>query len=358
MANQENGERTEKPSAKKLKDARERGQVARSRDLSGALSLAAAVLAMGWFGIRTITAIRDRLMHGLSALGDQPGAGIDAATVATIMWQDAGLLARIVGPPMAVAALASILASVLQVGFAYSPKAIELDWNRLNPTQGLSRLKPGPASIEVLKSVAGMLVVGAVAYYSLRSLQTEAPALVAMTPLEASSYGWSRVMTFLGQGSLALVVLAGADYGVQRFRWYSQLKMSRQDVRDEARMQEGSPELKARVRRAQRDMSRRRMLQDVKTATVVITNPTHFAVALTYHRAEMAAPRVVAKGQDLMAARIRAVARKHGVPIVENVTLARALFKTAEIGDAIPASLFGAVAEVLAYLVRLKQLVL
>jgi len=134
--------------------------------------------------------------------------------------------------------------------------------------------------------------------------------------------------------------------------------MTRQEVRDEARMSEGNPEMKARVRRVQREMNRSRMLKAVPQATVVITNPTHFAVALEYRRQEMSAPKVVAKGQDLMAARIRKIAREHGVPIVENVTLARALYKNVDIGDTIPGSLFGAVADVLAYLVRIKQLVL
>jgi flagellar biosynthetic protein FlhB len=134
--------------------------------------------------------------------------------------------------------------------------------------------------------------------------------------------------------------------------------MSRQEIKDEFKANEGNPEIKARVRRIQREMTRRRMLQAVKKATVIITNPTHFAVAISYRRAEMSAPVVVAKGKDLMAARIRKIAAKHGVPIVENVALARAIYKEAEIGDAIPSALFGAVAEVLAYLVRLKQLVL
>jgi len=153
-------------------------------------------------------------------------------------------------------------------------------------------------------------------------------------------------------------VVFGADYGWQYYRWLSQVKMTRQEVKDEFRANDGNPEIKARVRRVQREMTRRRMLTAVKTATVVITNPTHFAVALTYRRGEMSAPVVVAKGQDLMAARIKKIAAKHGVPTVENVTLARALYKGAEIGDAIPGELFGAVAEVLAYLVRLKQIVL
>jgi flagellar biosynthetic protein FlhB len=162
----------------------------------------------------------------------------------------------------------------------------------------------------------------------------------------------------LWRASLTLALLAGADYGLQYWRWYAQVKMTRQEVKDEFRANDGNPEIKARVRRVQREMTRRRMLHAVKTATVVITNPTHFAVALTYRRGEMAAPMVVAKGQDLMAARIRKVAAQHGVPTVEHVTLARALYKSAEIGDAIPGDLFGAVAEVLAYLVRLKQIVL
>jgi flagellar biosynthetic protein FlhB len=134
--------------------------------------------------------------------------------------------------------------------------------------------------------------------------------------------------------------------------------MTRQEVRDEAKSSEGSPEIKARVRRVQREMSKRRMLKSVETATVVVTNPTHFAVALFYERATMSAPIVVAKGADHMAARIKAIAREKGVPTVENVPLAQALYKTAEVGETIPGPLFSAVAEVLAYLVRIKQLVL
>jgi flagellar biosynthetic protein FlhB len=154
------------------------------------------------------------------------------------------------------------------------------------------------------------------------------------------------------------MALGAADYAVQRWRWFMNLKMTRKEVRDDAKGNEGNPEIKARVRRIQRDMARNRMLKSVETATVVITNPTHFAVALEYRRGEMAAPVVVAKGQDHLAARIRTIARERGVPIVENVTLARALYKTADVGQTIPADLFGAVAEILAYLVRLKQLML
>src|SRR6185369_13718014 len=148
------------------------------------------------------------------------------------------------------------------------------------------------------------------------------------------------------------------DYGLQWYRLNSSLKMTKQEVRDESKQSEGSPELKGKMKRLQRDMARRRMVSDVQRATVVITNPTHFAVALEYRRGVMAAPVVLAKGADFIAAQIRERARKHGIPMVENKPLAQTLFKTAEIGQAIPAELFSAVAEVLAQLIRLKQLVM
>jgi flagellar biosynthetic protein FlhB len=181
---------------------------------------------------------------------------------------------------------------------------------------------------------------------------------MSMMPAESAAYAWDQLWTLLWRSSLALAVLAAGDYIFQHWRWLSGLKMTRQELRDEAKSQDGNPEMKSRIRRIQRDMARKRMLTAVKTATVVITNPTHFAVALEYRRSEMTAPRVVAKGQDELALRIRKIAREAGVPIVENVALARALYKNADVGDSIPASLFGAVAEILAYLVRLKQLIL
>jgi flagellar biosynthetic protein FlhB len=352
------GERTEKPTPKKVKDARERGHVSRSADLSGAVSLVGIALALGWLGAGMAAAAGNRLLAGLSSIGADARQDIDPGAVVLVMWGDAGLLARLVGPIALVAACGSVLASVTQVGWGYAPKALHLNWGRLAPAQGFRKLAPSYSGPELAKAVIGITAIGALCYTFLREFYMEAPRLVAMSPAESSAYGWDRVWSLLWRSSLALAVLGAADYGVQHWRWFSQQKMSRQDVRDESRLNDGNPEIKQRVRRIQRDMARKRMLHAVKTATVVVTNPTHFAVALEYRREEMSAPVVVAKGQDEVAARIRALAREHGVPIVENVTLARALHKTAEIGDVIPAPLFGAVAEVLAYLVRLKQLVL
>jgi len=352
------GERTERPSAKRLKDARERGQVARSRDLSSSVSLAAVTLMLSWLGVRMIGLLHDRLIAGLSGFGDHARGTLDAGSLASLFWGDGVLLASIAGPPALVAGLVSVGVSVAQTGGAYSPKAIQLNWERLNPSTGLSRLLPTTAAAELLKALLGIAAVGGVSYAFIRTFLDRAPFVMSLMPAELARIGSSSVWTLLWRASLTLVVFGAADYAYQRWRWLSQLKMTRQEVRDEARSNEGNPEIKARVRRIQREMTKRRMLHAVKGATVVVTNPTHFAVALEYRRADMPAPIVVAKGQDHLAARIRAVARDHGVPIVENVTLARALYQTAEVGDAIPANLFSAVAEVLAYLVRLKQLVL
>jgi flagellar biosynthetic protein FlhB len=186
----------------------------------------------------------------------------------------------------------------------------------------------------------------------------DVPRLSWLSPADAARNGWSHVTTLLWQSALAMLGLSAGDYALQYWRLWSSLKMTKQEVKDENRSNEGNPEVKARVRRVQREMSRSRMLKAIKSATVVVTNPTHYAVALEYRRDRMSAPLVVAKGADFMAARIRELAREYSVPIVENVSLAQALFKGVEIGEPIPGPLFGAVAEVLAYLVRIKQLML
>src|SRR5262245_6152818 len=352
------GDKTEKPTARRLKDSREKGEVARSRDLTAAASLAAVTIALGWFGGGFCQSLMERMTGSLRSLGDHPLAPIESTGLTTMLWADAWRFTVVTGPLLFIAGVVSVGASVAQVGWMVTPKAAEWNWGRLNPSNGFSKLMPKTAGPELLKSVIGMAMLGAVCYLVVRQSFNQAPLLTAMTPGAAITTGWSFFSRLLWRASLALVVFGAADYALQRWRWYSGVKMTRQEVRDDAKQQDGSPEIKARVRKIQREMTRRRMLNAVKTSTVVITNPTHFAVALHYKRAEMVAPVVVAKGQDLMAARIRKVAREHGVPIVENVAPSRALYNGADIGDAIPAALFGAVAEVLAYLVKLKQLIL
>jgi flagellar biosynthetic protein FlhB len=351
-------EKTEQPTLKRLKEARERGQVPRSRDLALAVSSMALTLALGAYGPDIAATLAQRLATGIQRIGDRPLDAISPGELTQAIVADGLMAARTVGPLLALAALVGVAGTVAQSGFVFSTESLKLKWDKLSPAAGLSRLKPSQGGVDFLKSVIAVSALSTIAYKIINAQMHDGGMVARMAPADAARYAWESVRRLMWQGALAMLAIGAADFLVQRWRTTSGLKMSKQEVKDEAKSSEGSPELKQRIRQVQRDMVKRRMLKSVPTATVVVTNPTHYAVALHYDRRSMAAPVVVAKGIDHMAQRIKEVARKHGVPTVENVPLAQALYKGAEIGDTIPGPLFGAVAEVLAYLVRLKQIVL
>jgi flagellar biosynthetic protein FlhB len=356
MADQ--GEKTEQPTQKRVRDARDRGQVARSRDLSVAISSLALTLALGAFGPGIATHMATRLAAGLQRIGDRPLDAISPGELTQAVMADGWMVVITVGPLLAIAALVGVFGTVSQSGFVFATEALKLDWERLSPSKGLQRLKPAQGGIEFLKAALAVAVLCTITWKIVDAQLHDGGVVGRMAPADAARYGWEAVRRLLWQGALAMTLLGAGDFLVQKWRTTSQLKMTKQEVKEEAKSSEGSPEIKARIRQIQRDMTKRRMLKAVEKATVVVTNPTHFAVALEYHRATMAAPIVIAKGADHMAQRIKAIARDHGVPMVENVPLAQALYKSAEVGETIPGPLFGAVAEVLAYLVRIRQLVL
>ncbi|MGE4224363.1 MAG: flagellar biosynthesis protein FlhB [Vicinamibacterales bacterium] len=355
---QQHGEKTEKPSAKKLRDARKRGEVPRSPDLVAALSLVAVTVVLLRSGAAAMVRLQTHLSESLSGLADRAAVGLTPEALGVMAVEDGGLLAVLAAPVMVTAALAGLAGNVAQSGWVFAPERLTPNFTRLSPSHGWQRIKPIQSGMTLVKAILACSVVGALAWSVGREALAETPRLAWMAPESAALEGWGWLRRLLLQGGAAQVLLAGADVGWQWWRYYANLKMTKQEVRDEAKSSDGNPEIKARVRRVQREMVRKRMLAAVPTATVVITNPTHYAVALEYRRGEMLAPMVVAKGKDLLAQRIKQVARDHGVPTVENVPLAQALYKGAEVGDAIPAGLFGAVAEVLAYLVRIRQLML
>jgi flagellar biosynthetic protein FlhB len=358
MADESTGEKTEKPSAKKLKDARDKGQVVRSRDLVVAAASLAITLTLAATGASMLARMGSRMIAGLSHFADRPLAPINAEALGTMVANDIGLLAIVAGPLLLVAAAVSVGGNVLQAGWVFAPDKLQPDFSRLSPAQGFSRLKPSQSWLDLIKIIVSVTPIVFVAVRIVNEIVADSPRLIWMAPASAAITGWQHLVTLLWRSGFALLALAGADYGLQFWRQRSSLRMSKKDIRDESKSSEGSPEIKQRVRKVQREINKRRMLSAVKHATVVVTNPTHYAVALEYRRETMTAPVVVAKGKDLMAQRIKAIARDRGVPVVESVALAQALFKGAEIGDAIPAPLFSAVAEILAYLVRIKQLML
>jgi flagellar biosynthetic protein FlhB len=352
------GERSEEPTRKRLDDARKKGQVVRSRDLALAAASVAATFALARVGGWVVSRLTARLSADLSQVGEDPLRSMTGPEISGLVLEGAGLVATLVGPIALVTMVAGVGTHGFQGGWAFSPEALRLNWSRLSPGQGLKRFGLAQSGADTLKAIVAVTGLVYLAWLAVSAATADMMVLSAVAPSRAAQIGWAHAETMLWRSAWFLGLLALGDYALQRYRIMTSLKMTRQEVRDEARQQEGNAEVKSRVRRVQREMARRRMMGDVAKATVVITNPTHVAVALEYHRDTMAAPRVLAKGQDLVAKRIREAAAAHGVPIVENKPLARTLFQSAEVGDTIPAELYGAVAEVLAYLVRVKQLMI
>lgn len=349
-------EHTEKPTRKKLEDARKKGQIARSRDLALAAGSIAATFAMARLGGRLVTGLEEELSSGLVRLGDAASRDLTGQEIAGMVASGSGLIAWLVGPVAVTTMVAAVGMHGFQGGWSFAPGALQLNWSRLNPANGIKRFGMSQSFVDTLKTLVSVIALTYLAWGILDAITRDSVGMTRLDARDAALVGWGHVETMFWRAGIVLALLALGDYGLQRYRLTKSLRMSPQEVRDEARQQDGNAEVKGRVRRVQREMSRRRMVSDVARASVVITNPTHFAVALEYRRDTMTAPRVLAKGSDHLAQRIREAARKHEVPIVENKPLAQALFKSTDVGDTIPSHLFSAVAEVLAYLVRLRQM--
>ena len=349
-------ERSEQPTGKRLRDAAERGQVARSKEVQDVVQLAAALMTLIWAGSYMVQALAGKVGAGLSQIDGVAHRTVMPSELTAIASGYLVTLAIIVGPVMATAMIAGLAAVSAQGGWNVSWQPLQPKFSKLSPLNGLKRLVPTKAGLDLVRVGIVAVALVWVAWGVVSPFIETSPLLSRMSPADAAASTWTAVIALIKRALIVFATIAAADYLLKRYQLRQTLKMTKQEVKEEHKMLEGNPEIKGRVRRLQREMARRRMLSAVPKATVVITNPTHFAVALEYKREAMAAPRVIAKGADHLAQRIRDVARQHGIPTVENVTLARALYAHAEIDEVIPADLFEAVAEVLAYLVRLKQL--
>jgi len=344
-------EKREAPTPRRRRRARERGQVFRSAELT-----AAAVLLMSFAALRLTApwmagALKSLMRRCLSApcrtdftagstLALGSGVGGD------VLWA--------VVPVMAAAAAAGLGANLAQVGFLFTTRPLSPDLNRLNPVSGLTRMFSKRALIELFKATTKIAAVGSVAFLT---VQQNLPLLPRMLGADLGS-GIDLVAgatgTLVVRVALVMAIIAAVDFFYQRYEHEVGLRMSRRELKDELKEVEGDPQVRGRIRQRQRQIARRRMMADVAKADVVVTNPVHYAVALRYDAGRAPAPVVVAKGRGVVAERIKAEARKHGVAVVENPPLAQALYKAVEIGSQIPADLYRAVAEVLAFVYRLK----
>ncbi|MGB9618999.1 MAG: EscU/YscU/HrcU family type III secretion system export apparatus switch protein, partial [Armatimonadota bacterium] len=260
--------------------------------------------------------------------------------------------ARLCLPMVTAAAAVGLAANVLQVGLKVTTKALAPDWSRIDPIKGLARVFCRRSLAELAKSTAKVVVVGWVVYAFLRGEYPKMMDLAGMSPLMIGQAAFELCWRLMARACAAMLIIAAIDYIHQRIQFEYSLRMTKQEVKEEYKRTEGDPIVRSRVRQRQREIARRRMMQDVARSHVVITNPTHLAVALRYDPEEMAAPTVVAKGQRLIAERIKEIARIHGIPLVENPPVAQMLYKTVDVGQQIPEQLYRAVAEILAMVYR------
>src|SRR5688572_7740778 len=351
MAEESHLERTEPASPRRLEQAREEGQVARSSELNTFVMLLTGAGSLWLTGEHLYTQLRSLLKSGLTF--DADGFASAGQMLEPLGRQTADALLAC-APLLALLVIAALAAPQLLGGWLFTANALRFDFKRVDPLAGFGRLLSWQAVAELAKALAKAALVSAVAVAVLWHYKDPLLELAAL-PLESAAAQAARlVVASLALIAGALALVAAADVPFQLWRHADGLKMSKEEVRRENRETEGDPHVKAAIRSQQREMARRRMMAEVPKADVIVTNPTHYAVALRYDDSAMRAPRVIAKGADAVAAKIREVGETHHVPVLESPPLARALYRHAELGDEIPAALYTAVAEVLAYVFQLR----
>jgi flagellar biosynthetic protein FlhB len=345
-------ERSEQPTSKRLDESRKKGQVARSRELNMLLVMLASVLFLWSLGDRMIKSGGELIIYALSPSGELiNNTRLLPSHLASVI-SEAGIL---VMPFLAVTVVAALAGPAIMGGLLFSPQAIAFKLEKLDPVKGLSRVFSTKGLIELVKALLKFLLISIVAILLFLSMESEVMRLVSLSAKDAIVRSGEMIMWSVLLLSMTLVLIAAIDVPYQLWSHNKQLKMTKQEVRDESKETDGRPEVKARIRQLQREASQRRMLEDVPQADVVITNPTHYSVALKYDPDGAAAPIVVAKGADLIALKIRTIALEHEVPVYEEPPLARAIFGSTDIGDEIPTPLFLAVARVLAYVFQVSR---
>ncbi len=344
------GEKTEEPTPKKREDARKKGTVAKSQELNTAF-----VLLIGFLIVRILWEyiygnIAEYTIYLYSHLSQSTSTeGISELFIGIMI-----LLAKTVLPIMFAILIVGLAINVFQVGLMLSAERLEPKLDNLNPINGFGRIFSKRSLVELIKSIFKIVVIGFFLYLYLKDQIPLLPQFIFFDLAHSLATAADIIFTMAFQVVAVIMVMAAADYAYQCWQTTQDLKMSKQEVKDEYKQMEGDPQIKGKIKQKQRQMAMQRMMQEVPKADVIVTNPTHLAVALSYKKG-MIAPTVVAKGQDLVAERIKQIAREHRILIVENKPVARALYEAVEVGDMVPAELYQAVAEILAYVYRIKH---
>lgn len=346
-------EKTEKATPKKKQDARKKGQVLQSREITSAIILIFIFIGLRMFGgfiYSEIAAYAQKALTVYPLMKDFDTFPV----IAGIFTEMVIVTMKTMAPIFAIAIITGLLGGYAQVGFLFTTETLGVKFSRINPLSGFKRMFSAHAVVELVKSLAKISVIIYIAYSYLKSEANNVMGIMDMEVMSIATYIATVSINVALRICFALVVIGVLDYAYQWWEYEKNLKMSKQEVKEEYKQVEGNPEIKSKIKQKQRQISMRRMLQEVPKADVIITNPTHFAIAVKYDAEKSAAPLVLAKGQDFLALRIREIAKEHKVEIVENKPLARTLYETVEIGEAIPPELYQAVAEVLAFVYSLK----
>lgn len=344
-------EKTEAPTPRRLEEARQEGNVARSADLTAACTLLGGVLLLYLLGGRMMSRMGTMLETMLSSgLGQNPTRHDDLAAVPAFLGR---ILAESLVPIMLGTILVALVATLCQVGFLFSVRPLEPKLSRLSPLRGVLNMVNARAGIRLLMSLAKVFVIGSVAGLLIWLDLDRVMLLSHLQPFPMLAAASQLIFALALKLAAVLIVLAILDYALQRWQRIRDLKMTKTEVKDEMKRMDGDPLIKQRRTRIARQLALQRIGQDVPHADVVVTNPTHYAVALRYDAKMMRAPKVAAKGADFMAMRIRQIAMTHGVPLVERKELARGLYRSVEVGQEVPPQFYAAVAEILAYVYRL-----
>jgi flagellar biosynthetic protein FlhB len=350
MARSEN--RTEKPTARRLQKAREKGQVARSKEVPAAAVLLSGLLFLSFFGSRMLQDLRRQLSDFLRIRTPQD---FSITFVSSLAFDATTRIVLLIMPLMLAICIVGIASNIMQSGLVFSWHQLGFRFEKLNPANGVSRLFSKNGAVELVKSLALVIVISYISYQVIMQHLPLYPRLILMDAGQLLYWTGTICYQVCLRVCIFLVLIAMVDYAFQRYRFLEQLKMTKQEVKDEFKEMEGDPLTRGRIRRIQREMARKRMMAAVPTAEVVITNPTHYAVALAYDMNKMASPQVVAKGVGFLAIKIKELAQKHDIPIVENRSLAQTLYKTVEVGAFVPVTLYRAVAEILAYIYKTRN---
>jgi flagellar biosynthetic protein FlhB len=349
----QSGERTEAPSFKRREDFRKKGQVAQSREVQTAAMFTLLLLFWIFFARAFWGDIQELITTVWKVSGEY---AITTHSLMQLAYHLAINMAKAMAPLFLVALVTGFLASFIQIGWLFTTSPLIPDFAKLNPLTGMARFFSKRSLIEVIKSLLKVGFIGWVAYKTVAGEFSNA-LLLAEMPVDATiHYLGTTSALIMAKVAAIMIFLAALDYGFVRWEMEEKMKMTKQEQKEEMKESEGDPHIKSKIRSLQQQMARRRMMAAVPHADVVITNPTHFAVAIQYKAGEMDAPIVLAKGQDLVAEKIREIAREHDVPLVENPPVARLLHLKVEVGQSIPDELFKAVAEILAYVYSLKGL--